>query len=157
LGAGMASAEAGSARGSMPESADAARSYSEGLERLRAFDTLAARDLLRNAVAAAPRHAMSHASLAAASSLLGYDAEAQGEAKKALDLSAGLRREDRLSIEGRYFETIRAWDKAVEIYRALRQEYPDNLEYGLRLAAAQTQGGEARKALATVDELRELP
>jgi len=42
------------ARGSLPDSADAARFYSEGLERLRAFDTLAARELLRSAVAAAP-------------------------------------------------------------------------------------------------------
>ena len=46
--------------------AEAARNYSEGLERLRTFDTLAARDLLRNAVTAAPEHALSHAALAAA-------------------------------------------------------------------------------------------
>ena len=133
------------------------RNYSEGLERLRAFDTLAARDLLRNAVTAAPGHALSHAALAAASSLLGYDSEAREEARKALDLSAGLGREERLSIEGRYFETTHAWDKAVQTYQTLRKEYPDNLEYGLRLAAAQTQAGEARRALETVQALRSLP
>jgi serine/threonine protein kinase/tetratricopeptide (TPR) repeat protein len=156
LGAGSGSS-AESVRGSVPESAEAARTYAEGLDRLRTFDTLAARDLLRTAVAAAPRHALSHAALAAASSLLGYDAEARDEAKKALDLSAGLRQEDRLSIEGQYLETTRAWDKAVEIYRTLVQAYPDNLEYGLRLSAAQIQAGAPRVALATVGGLRALP
>jgi tetratricopeptide (TPR) repeat protein/tRNA A-37 threonylcarbamoyl transferase component Bud32 len=156
LGAGVATAEA-AARGSLPESADAARLYAEGLERLRAFDTLAARDLLRNAVAAAPGHALSHAALAGANSLLGYDVEARDEARKALDLSAGLAEEERLSIEGRYLETSHDWKRAVEIYRTLREAYPDNLEYGLRLAAAQTQAGEPRRALATVAELRALP
>jgi eukaryotic-like serine/threonine-protein kinase len=153
----MATADTGSVRGSLPEGTEAARNYSEGLERLRTFDTLGARDLLRNAVAAAPDHALSHAALAAASSLLGYDAEAREQAKKALDLSAGLRREDHLSIEGRYFETTHAWDKAVATYETLHDEYPDNLEYGLRLATAQTQAGQPRVALQTIRELRALP
>jgi tetratricopeptide (TPR) repeat protein/TolB-like protein len=158
LGAGAVGfSDSNSVRGAMPDVAEAARMYSEGLERLRAFDTLAARDLLRNAVTAAPGHALSHAALAAASGLLGYDAEARDEAHKALDLSAGLRREDRLVIEGRYYETTRAWDKAVETYRALRSAYPDNLEYGLQLASAQTQAGGARSALATIESLRALP
>jgi serine/threonine protein kinase len=158
LGAGNAApADAVSVRGSVPESADAAKSYIEGLDRLRAFETLAARDLLRAAVSVAPRHAQSHAALAAADSLLGYDSEARDEAKKALDLSAGLRDEDRLSIEGRYFETSREWAKAVEIYRKLYEQYPDNLDYGLRLAAAETQAGDPRRALTTIQKLHDLP
>jgi serine/threonine protein kinase/tetratricopeptide (TPR) repeat protein len=158
LGVGLvATAESGSVRGSLPDGAEAARNYSEGLERLRTFDTLGARDLLRNAVSAAPGHALSHAALAAASGLLGYDAEAREEGKKALDLSAGLRREDHLSIEGGYFETVHAWDKAVATFQILRNEYPDNLEYGLRLAAAQTRAGDPRRALVTIQSLRALP
>jgi tetratricopeptide (TPR) repeat protein/tRNA A-37 threonylcarbamoyl transferase component Bud32 len=156
LGAGAAPAAEGSVRGAVPEG-EAARAYSEGLERLRMFDTLGARELLRNAVAAAPDHALSHAALAAASSSLGYDAEARDEAKKALDLSAGLGREDRLMIEGRYFETTHAWDKAVQTYDELRRQYPDNIEYGLRLATAQTQAGDPRRALTTIASLRSLP
>jgi tetratricopeptide (TPR) repeat protein len=143
-------------RAAVPEGAEAARNYAEGLERLRAFDTLTARDLLRNAVTAAPGHALSHAALAAASGLLGYDLEARDEAKKALDLSAGLPRADRLSIEGRYFETTHAWDKAIETYGTLRREYPDNVEYGLLLAAAETRSGAGRRAMETVQSLRAL-
>lgn len=150
-------ADAASVRGSLPDNAEAARNYSEGLERLRSFDTLGARDLLRNAVTAAPDHALSHAALAAASGLLGYDSEARDEAKKALDLSAGLQREEHLSIQGRYQETTRAWDQAVVTYQTLRAEVPDNLEYGLRLAGAQTQAGDPRSALQTLRSLRNLP
>jgi TolB-like protein len=77
LGAGSAQPQQiASVRGAVPESVDAARSYIEGLDRLRAFETLAARDLLRAAVTAAPQHALSHAALAAADNLLGYDVEA---------------------------------------------------------------------------------
>jgi tetratricopeptide (TPR) repeat protein len=158
LGAGeLLSADSGSVRGSLPADAAAARNYSEGLARLRTFDTLAARDLLRNAVSAAPDHALSHAALAAACTLLGFDSEARSEAKKALDLSAGLSREDQLSIAGRYYETTHAWDNAVESYRQLHGAFPDNLDYGLRLAAAQTQAGGGLKALETVRKLRALP
>jgi tetratricopeptide (TPR) repeat protein len=157
LGVGAAANAASAVRGSVPDEAGAARLYAEGLERLHAFDSLGARDLLKNAVVAAPGHALSHAALAATSSLLGYDVEARDEAKKALDLSAGLRREDHLSIEGRYFETTRAWDQAAATYRTLFNEYPDNLEYGLRLAVAQSQTGEPRRALQTIRSLRALP
>jgi tetratricopeptide (TPR) repeat protein len=156
LGVNEPAAEEGSARVSVPDGAEAARSYAEGLERLRSFDALSARDLLRKAVAAAPSHALSHAALAAASTMLGYDLEARDEAKKALDLSAGLGQADRLSIEGRYFETIHSWDRAVAIYETLRKEYPDNVEYGLRLAAAQTRSGAGRRAMETIQALRAL-
>ena len=157
LGVADARPDSDSARASVPEGAEAARNYAEGLERLRAFDTLSARDLLRNAVTAAPAHALSHAALAAASGLLGYDLEARDEAKKALDLSAGLPRADRLSIEGRYFEATHTWGRAVETYQTLRREFPDNVEYGLRLAAAQTRSGAGARAIATLQELRTLP
>lgn len=66
--------------------------------------------------------------------LLGYDAKATDEAKKAFDLSASLAREDRLAIEGRYYEAATNWPKAIDIYQTLWRFAPDNLDYGLRLA-----------------------
>src|SRR5262249_31125166 len=128
-------------RGSLPEDPAAARAYSEGLERLRRYDTIEARALLQQAVTAAPRHALSHSALAQVSALLGYDPEARAEAKRALDLAANLGREDRLLIEGRYYESVRQWDKAIEAYSTLHSEFPDHLEHGLRLAGAQSQSG----------------
>ncbi|HEY6944262.1 MAG TPA: protein kinase, partial [Candidatus Acidoferrum sp.] len=153
----VSTADMGAMHASLPPDSEAVRFYSEGLAKLRHFDNLGARDLLQKAVAIDPEFALGHAALAAAWSALGYDARAKEEAKRAFELSAQLPREDRLSIEGRYRETSREWEKAIEVYRTLFGFFPDNLEYGLRLSAAQTSSGKAKDALMTVDVLRNLP
>ncbi len=150
-------AEAGGVRASLPSNSQAVRLYSEGLEKLRLFDPLAARDLLEKAVAADPGHALAHSALAAAWSALGYDGKAKAEAKRAFDLSANLPHEDSLSIEARYREMTHEWDRAVEIYRTLWLFFPDNLDYGNRLAGAQIAAGRGKEALVTVAALRRLP
>ena len=144
-------------RASLPSNGEAARLYSEGLAQLHVLNALAARDLLQKAVQADPKHAPAHAALAEAWSALGYDSRAAAEAKRALDLSENLSREERLFVEGRYHEFSRDWPKAIEIYRTLAGFFPDNLEYGLRLAASQAAGGSGKEALATIEGLRSLP
>jgi eukaryotic-like serine/threonine-protein kinase len=157
LGVGeVSAAEASGVKASLPANAEAARLYAEGLAKLRVFEALEARDLLQQAVAADPKHAPSHSALAAAWSALGYDAKAQEQAKQAFDLSANLSREERLFIEGRYHELQRDWPKAIEIYRTLFGFFPDNLDYGLRLANTQTAGGQAKDSLVTLDALHKL-
>src|SRR5262249_34374837 len=122
----------------IPANPDAARPYSEGLKKLNSFDAQGAISLLQKAVAAAPRHPMIRAYLAEAWSELGYDAKARDEAQKAFDLSANLSPEKRSLIEGRYREMTYKWDKAVEIYRTLWIRFPEQAEFGFRLAATQT-------------------
>ena len=158
LGIGPLSATAArEVRASSPSNSEAGRLYAEGLARLQTFDTLTARTLLEQAIAADPNHALSHSALAESLSILGYDLEAQNEARKAFDLSENLSREDRLSIEGRYRELIHDHAAAVEIYRTLRGFFPDNLDYGLRFAQAQTLAGHPAEALQTVAALHSLP
>jgi serine/threonine protein kinase/tetratricopeptide (TPR) repeat protein len=158
LGAGdLPSNEEAQVKASLPTNPEAARSYAEGLARMRAFDDLGARDFLQRAVAAEPNFAPAHAALAQVWSSLGYDAKSMQEAKQAFELSNNLPREQHLSIEGRYYESQKDWAKAVDVYHALWEFSPDNLEYGLRLAAAQTSGGQAKNALETVAALRSLP
>ena len=158
LGVGEVSpGEAKLVKASLPSSPEAARLYSEGLAKLRLFDALAARGLLEKAVLADPQHALAHSALAAAWSALGYDAKATEEAKKAFDLSANLPREDRLWVEGRYWETAKQPEKAAEIYKTLWIFSPDNLDYGLRLAEAQISARKAKDALSTVQDLRAAP
>jgi Tfp pilus assembly protein PilF/TolB-like protein len=157
-GAGDLTAEQRAATdASEPGSADAVRLYSEGLEKLRDFDFLAARDLLEKAIASDPNHSLSHSALAAAWSQLGYDDNAKKEAKQAFDTSANLPRKDKLSIEAGYREQNHEWDKAVDIYSSLWTFFPDDLEYGLHLANAQVAAGKAREAFATIQALRSLP
>jgi serine/threonine protein kinase/tetratricopeptide (TPR) repeat protein len=157
LGIGqMTPNEAAGLTASLSSNADASRFYSEGIAKLRLFDSLSARDLLQEAVAEDPDYALAHSALAQAWSNLGYDQKARAEAKRAFDLSASLPREQRLWIEGHYDESIHEGDKAVEVYRTLWNLFPDNLDYGLRLAAAQTNAGKA-EALHTVAAMRKLP
>ena len=153
----VAKDEAGGIRATLPANAEAARFYVEGLTRLRRLDALAARDLLVKAAAIEPKHPFVHSALSSAWSALGYDLKAQAEAKLAFDLSGRLSRADRLGIEARYRATAPDWDQAIRIYRALFSFFPDDLEYGLRLAQAETQAGHGKDALATLALLRQLP
>src|SRR6202167_6344497 len=143
-------------RAALPSSPEASKLYAEGLAKLRAGDAIAARDLLQRTVAAGPNHALAPSAPAAAWALLGYDEKARLSAKNAYELSASLAREDRLLTEARYREASKEWDNAAESYRTLFGFFPDNLEYGLLLARAQTRGGKGKEALATVESLRRL-
>jgi DNA-binding winged helix-turn-helix (wHTH) protein/tetratricopeptide (TPR) repeat protein/TolB-like protein len=144
-------------RASLPSNPEATRLYSEGLGRLRVFDILAGRDLLQQSIHADPKFTLAHSALAEAWGLMGDSKKAQQEARKANDLSSSLSREERLLVEGRYRYIGHAYEKAIEVYHTLFALFPDNLEYGLRLAWAQTRGGKEHDALATVDLLRKLP
>jgi tetratricopeptide (TPR) repeat protein/tRNA A-37 threonylcarbamoyl transferase component Bud32/TolB-like protein len=157
LGAGQEPDGGRTVRASLASSPEAARLYSEGMDRLRSLEPAEAREILERAVAADPRNALAHSGLATALSTLGYDGRARAEAKLAFDLSASLPQEERLLIEGSYRETIQEWGKAVEIYWRLWNLFPDTLEYGLRLAAAQTAAGQVAAAIGTTDALRHLP
>jgi tetratricopeptide (TPR) repeat protein/TolB-like protein len=150
-------AEAHEVAAGAPSSRQAQRLYAEGLARLRVFDALGARDWLQKAAAADPNAPLTYLALSEAWTTLGYDANATEAARKAFALSSNLSREVRLSMEARFRETAGHWAKAIEIYGALLAFYPDNVEYGLRLAAAQTTGGKGAEALATLAALRKLP
>ena len=153
----MSASDARQVQASIPANPDATRFYAEGVLKLQSFDALAARDLLQKAVAADPNHALSHSALAESWAALGYVAKAQQEAKKAFDLSANLPRADRLLVEGHYRELIPDFPAAIEIYRTLRNFFPDDLDYGLRLASAQCRGASAKDALQTIARMRALP
>lgn len=158
LGVGMVPAgEESNVRASLPSKPGAARLYSEGLAKLRVYEAQQARDLLEKAVAADPSHAPSHAALASAWSALGYDAKAREEAQKAFELSSSLSRQEKLSIEAGYRELLRDWPKAIQSYRTLWELFPDNVDYGLRLANAQTAAGQGSDAMKTIQVLQQLP
>jgi len=140
-----------------PSNLEAQRLYAEGLAKLRILDALSARDLLQKSVAADSHSPMAHMALADAWTMLGYDAHAKEEIQRAFDLSRSLSREERLSVEGRYRETAGEWDKAIGIYQGLQAFFPDNVEYGLRMATAQSTAGRGQEALSTLVKLRSLP
>ena len=139
---------------SVPSDPVAARFYTEGLRKLNSFDSLGATVLLQEAIAAAPKFALIHADLAQAWSELGHDSKAREEAQKAFDLLGDLSPQKH-SLEARYREMTYEWDKALQIYRTLWIRFPNQPEFGFRLAAAQTAAGRGRDALSTLEELQE--
>src|SRR5208283_3150156 len=158
LGVGAVSlAEAAEVRATLPTTSESARLYAEGIAKLRAFDNVTARDLLQKAVLEDPNFALAHSALASAYSALGYDEKARQSARNAFNLSSRLSREDRFLVAARHGEADKDWDHAVENYQALFGYFPDNLEYGLLLAAAQINGGKAKESLNTIESLRRLP
>ena len=149
--------EQATVRATLSATPEASRLYAEGLAKLRVRDAISARDLLQKAVAADPNYALAYSALADAWTLLGFDEKARLSAKSAYELSKSLSREDHLLTEAQYREASKEWDNAAENYRTLFGFFPDNLEYGLLLARAQSHGGKGKEALATVELLRRLP
>lgn len=129
--------------------------YAGGVEKLRAFDLLTAKDLLLRAVKAEPNFPMAHLALAQAWADLGYDSNARDEAQKAFDLSGSLSTINRKMIEANYRQMTGDWDKAIDIYRSLWTLEPDQIQFGLDLAAVQTAHGKAQDAMATLEQLRQ--
>lgn len=144
-------------RAALPASLEATRLYAEGLEHLRALDGNAARARLEAAAALEPRNPLIQLALAATWTTLGYDVAATAAATRAFEAASDLTREDRLTVDGILQETRKQWPAAVEVYRTLWGFFSDNIEYGLKLAAAQVSAGQGKDALATVDALRALP
>ncbi len=142
---------------SYPATPDVARLYAEGVSKLRVMDSRAALPLLQKAVAADPKFPLAHFALARAWQALGYDANAENEARVAFELSGNLSREDRLVVEGQYRGMAQDWKVAVQVYGTLVRYFPDNAEYGLRLANAQSRSGHAKDALITLAALKALP
>jgi serine/threonine protein kinase/Tfp pilus assembly protein PilF len=153
--AGVSAEETAGVRASVPSNPEAMRLYAQGLDKLRTFDALAARDLLIHAVAADPAFPLTHAALAKAWQTLGYDNKAVEESKRALDLAGKLSREDHLLVEARFYESSANWGKAIEAYRTLSSFFPDNLEYGIGLARAQAYAGQGKDTLATLAALEQ--
>jgi serine/threonine protein kinase/TolB-like protein len=143
-------------RAALPSNAAATRLYAEGLAALRAGAASAALDRLKKAIAVDPQFPLAHSALAEVWLELGEPLRARDEAKLAFDWSSGLSREERLLVEGRYREAIGEWDRAVEVYGALWEFFPDQADYGLRLARAEHRAGRLRAAFDTLQAVRRL-
>jgi tetratricopeptide (TPR) repeat protein len=157
LGVGaLSDAQSAMVRASLPSNPEAARLYSVGLLKLRLLDARSARESLEQAAALDPNHAPTHAALAEAWSLSGYESKAMDQAKRALELSARSSREERLFIEGRAHEMLNEKPEAIESYRALWKFFPDNIDYALLLIRAQVAGGHGSDAEKTLADLRKL-
>lgn len=142
---------------SLPSNVQASRFYSLGLEKLRDFDYRTAKDLFDQAIHADPSFPLAHSMASVADHALGFEDECKQQAKLGRDLSEKLSPVQRMEIEASYYEAYSQHSKAADTYRVLFTLYPDNLDYGLRLADSQTQSYKREEAIETLRELRQLP
>jgi serine/threonine protein kinase/tetratricopeptide (TPR) repeat protein/TolB-like protein len=146
-----------SAQSPLPVNTEALRLYSLGMDDLRRFNAISARDNLTRSISLDPQNPKAHASLASAWAALGYDTRAKDEAERALNLSRGLDRESQLLAQGQYYEFDADYASAIKAYRELVESFPDNVDYRLRLASLQISDSAPQDALQTLDQLRRLP
>jgi DNA-binding winged helix-turn-helix (wHTH) protein/tetratricopeptide (TPR) repeat protein len=144
-------------RSSISPDPNAAMLYFRGLAAARMLDRPAAKGFFEQAIAADKRFALAHSGLASALGSLGQDKAAAQEAKLAFDNSQGLSREDRLNIEAQYYIASSNWAKASETYRQLWRQFPDNIEYILKIGQTAFNAVRGKDVLAAVEEARAMP
>ena len=142
---------------SVPGNPEAARFYSLGLGKLRAYELPVARGFFEQAIAAEPKFPLAHAMLSRTDLFMGRYDQAKMEAKQGLDLATGLPRVQHMQIEASYYQAMGDRGRAAEIYRVLFNLFPDSLDYGLLLAKLQLESYHPEEALETIRELRQLP
>lgn len=141
----------------MPTDPDAAQAYSEGIAQLQLSEGKKAAESLAQANSIEPDFALGHSALAEAWSSLGYWNRAQSEAVKAVSLTGSAPRNVRLNVEARQYELQQDWKGAVAAYEHLFQDYPDDLDIGLKLVTAEVNSHDLKAAMTTIASLRALP
>ncbi|HEY0156499.1 MAG TPA: tetratricopeptide repeat protein [Thermoanaerobaculia bacterium] len=156
LGADARLAEGLDLRRAVPVNSEAARHFAAGVARLRAYDAAGARDALEQAIAADPQFALAYGELADAYSILGYDDRAAAAARKAVELSGRLPRRERLLLDAQYHQHAHQVEKAIDLYRSLVAQFPDDVEYRMRLVNVLVFSGNGNGALKEIPAMRKL-
>jgi eukaryotic-like serine/threonine-protein kinase len=155
---GVAPAESlDSARAALPRTAEAARHYAEGLALRRAYDIDGAQRAFEAARDLDPDAPLVHDELAELWTYMGYEERAAAENRRALELAAPLRREDRLRLEARSAVLAHAWDKAIDAYRALSLLIPDELDDALATVQTMIDAGRVDDAATAIDQVARRP
>lgn len=149
-------AEAIAVRATIPDNPAASKSFALGLKSLRKGNARAAQQHLETASEADPDNPVILFELARARWMLGLAEAAQEAAAEAVDHCEQVPRPLQQAMQARHDEYVGRWEEASEIYRRLFEEYPDDIDLGLRLVAIQTQTGAIREALAVLDDLERL-
>ncbi len=142
-----------------PSDPEVRKLYFAALDKLRVFDAPAAAQLLQKAAGKDKSNAAIHAALADAWSQLRLDPQAAKEALTAANLAdqnSSLPLEYVVLTKARAAEMNKNWDGAAGEYGTLFKKYK-RLDYGLRLAAVQTEGSHTAEALQTLQQLSAMP
>jgi TolB-like protein len=135
---------------------EAMRAYAEGVALAQALSCAEAEAKLRRAIELDPTYARAYSVLSESLYCRGRPEEAAAAARRAVELGAALPREERLMFEGRAAEYGGDMPRALEAFGALFSFYPDELEYGIRVARLSGLLGRYDLARQTFAALRRL-
>jgi tetratricopeptide (TPR) repeat protein/TolB-like protein len=156
LGADARLAEGLDLRRGVPLNTEAARQFAEGVARMRAFDVTTARDAFERAVAADPQFALAYGELSDAYAYLGYDERAAAAARRAVEISGGLPRSERLLLDAKYHQRSHRYKEAIDLYRSLVVQFPDDPDHRVRLINALIENSRGSEAMAEVGAMRKM-
>lgn len=141
----------------IPVTGDAQRLFAEGLRALGRQEGRTAIDYLQQALRQSSDHPMIYEALATAYASLGYMQTAREQIALANEHGHSLSREKQLSIAAREHLLNHEWQRAEELFRSLKEFYPNEINYALALAEAQYHGNRYEAALRTLRELKASP
>ena len=127
-------------------SVDALRDYNQGIALQRDGKNLEAQKQLEAATKEDPTFALAFSKLAQSYSSLGYDAEAEQSAQKAVTLSQNLPEAEKYLISATRFQVTKNYAEAIKAYETLAKASPGNSDVESALAELYEQTGDVPKA-----------
>jgi eukaryotic-like serine/threonine-protein kinase len=128
------------------KSIEALRDYNQGIESQRDGKNLEAQKQLQAATQEDPSFGLAYAKLAQTYSSLGYDAEAEQSAKKAVDLGHDLPEAEKYLISAIELQVLKNYPDAIKAYLNLAKVAPDNSDVQSALAGLYQDSGDLAKA-----------
>ena len=135
------------------QSVAALRYYDQSQQLLRDGKNIDAVKSLESAVKEDPQFALAYARLAATQTELGYDAEAERNSRKALDLSLQLPPAEKYLIEANNARLRKDNKKAVDAYENLAKTFPNDTDIKYDLGRLYTDKGDYDKARAQFQKI----
>jgi serine/threonine protein kinase/lipopolysaccharide biosynthesis regulator YciM len=127
-------------------SVDALRDYNEGIQFLRQGNNLEAQKRLLAATNEDPQFAVAYSRLGEAYSALGYDADAEQAARRAVELSQSLPLAQKYFIEASMARVTKNNQQAITAYENLAKSFPDNLDVLFALGSLYEDADDLEKA-----------
>ncbi|MEO1574134.1 MAG: tetratricopeptide repeat protein [Pseudomonadota bacterium] len=135
----------------------ASQAYGEGVAALHAGRGRDALAHFERADSIEPQNAAILDGLSDAWSQLGFANNAIRESGRALDAAAGLSRKRQLELEAQLASRSEDWARAQQVFSALKEFHPDNLDYHLALAESYSSLDDGEGFLARIADARRLP
>jgi len=130
------------------QSVAALRDYDQSQQRLRDGKNLEAVKVLEAAIKEDPQFALAYSRLATTQSELGYDADAERNSRKAMDLSQQLPLAERYLIAANHARLTKDTRKAIDAYENLAKTFPNNADVEYDLGTLYRDKGDYDKARA---------